>query len=223
MFDSHKIDAYFNGEKDLRSHSETALTRRAKIMRWVKLALPSLAALLIGLLIIMPNLQNDEDRFEIDITRPKKGELEKLHMEQTVFYITDADNKVNNFNADNIDETEPGSKLYKLTKPHGIIPGTDKSWTNIQAPIGYFNQNTNILQLLEDVQLFHSDGMTASSTEMFFDVKQSKAYGVKPVTVDGETGHIEAEGFEYYNNQNLLIFTGKTHITIPEEQLKGND
>ena len=117
MFDSHKIDAYFNGEKNLRLQTETALSRRAKIMRWVKLVLPCLAALLIGLLIIIPHLQNDDSRFDMDITRPKKGELEKLHMEQTVFYITDAENKVNNFNADKIDETEPGSKLLKLINP----------------------------------------------------------------------------------------------------------
>ena len=66
MFDSHKIDAYFNGEKDLRPATETMLTRRAKIMRWIKLALPSLAALLIGLLIVLPGLQTDDDRFELE-------------------------------------------------------------------------------------------------------------------------------------------------------------
>ena len=133
MFDSHKIDAYFNGEKDLRPAAETMLTRRAKIMRWIKLALPSLAALLIGLLIVLPGLQTDDDRFELDVTRPKKGELEKLHMENTVFYITDADNQVNNFNADKIDETEPGSKLIKLINPQGIIPGDGQDWVNIEA------------------------------------------------------------------------------------------
>ena len=223
MLDSHKIDAYFNGEKDLRPAAETMWTRRAKIMRWIKLALPSLAALLIGLLIVLPGLQTDDDRFELDVTRPKKGELEKLHMENTVFYITDADNQVNNFNADKIDETEPGSKLIKLINPQGIIPGDGQDWVNIEAPVGYFNQNTNILQLLEDVELFHSSGMTGNSTEMFFDFNQSKAYGGKPVTVDSENGHIEAEGFEYYNKKNLIIFTGKTHITIPEEKLKGNE
>ncbi len=63
----------------------------------------------------------------MDVTLPKKGELEKLHMEETVFYITDADNKVNNFNADKIDETEPGSKLLKLTNPQGIVPGSNQT------------------------------------------------------------------------------------------------
>ena len=106
MFDSKKIDSYFSGEKNLRKEDNSYLGRRAKIMRWVKLLLPSLAALLTGLLIVIPSLQNNIDDLAQDITRPRKGELEKLHMENTVFYITDADNKVNNFTADNIDETE---------------------------------------------------------------------------------------------------------------------
>ena len=37
------------------------------------------------------------------------------------------------------------------------------------------------------------------------------------------TNGFEVEGFEYYNKKNLIIFTGKTHITIPEEKLKGNE
>ena len=111
MFDSHKIDAYFNGEKDLRPAAETMLTRRAKIMRWIKLALPSLAALLIGLLIVLPGLQTDDDRFELDVTRPKKGELEKLHMANRGFYITAADTHVNSFQGSEMcirDSRQPG-------------------------------------------------------------------------------------------------------------------
>lgn len=223
MFDTTKIDAYFNGEKNFSPQKENSLTRRAKIMRWIKIALPSIAALLIGLLIVMPGLQTESERLAVDITRPKKGELEKLHMEQTSFYITDANNKVNNFNADNIDETEPGSKLLKLKNPSGILPNADNTWVNIQSPNGYYNQNTSLLRLLDGVEVFYSNGATATSEEMFFDFKLSKAYSIKPTTVDGESGHIESQGFEYYQDKDLLIFTGKTHITMPEEQVKGDN
>ena len=223
MVDIKKIDEYFNGEQELATPKESPLSHRAKIMRWIKIALPSMAALLIGLLIVMPGLQTESKRLAIDVTRPKKGEIEKLHMEQTSFYITDANNKVNNFNADNIDETEPGSKLLKLKNPSGILPNADNTWVNIQSPIGYYNQNTSLLRLLDGVELFYSNGATATSEEMFFDFKLSKAYSVKPTTVDGESGHIEAQGFEYYQDKDLLIFTGKTHITMPEEQVKGDN
>ena len=223
MFDTQKIDAYFNGEKDFTPTKENPLTRRAKMMRWIKIALPSIAALLIGLLIVMPGLQTESERLALDITRPKKGELEKLHMEKTSFYITDAENKVNNFNADNIDETSPGSKILKLKNPNGILPNPDNTWVNIQSPSGYYDQNKSLLRLLDGVELFYSNGATATSEEMFFDFKQSKAYSVKPTTVDDESGHIEAQGFEYYQDKDLLIFKGKTHIIMPEEQIRGRN
>lgn len=223
MFDTQKIDAYFNGEKDFTPRPKNPLARRTKIMRWIKIALPSAAALLIGMLIIIPSLQTEGEKLAIDITRPKKGELEKLHMEQTSFYITDVNNKVNNFNADNIDETEPGSKLLKLKNPSGILPNTDNTWINIQSPTGYYNQNTSLLRLLDGVEVFYSSGTTATSEEMFFDFKQSKAYSTKPTIIDGESGHIESQGFEYYQKKDLLIFTGQTHITVPEEQIQGEN
>lgn len=223
MFDTQKIDAYFNGEKDFSVQKQSPLTKRARIMRWLKIALPSIAALLIGLLIIIPGIQTEGERLAIDITRPKKGELEKLHMENTSFYITDANNKVNNFNADNIDETKPGSKLLKLKNPSGILPNADNTWVNIQSPTGFYNQNTSLLHLLDGVEIFYSSGGTATSQEMYFDFKQSKAYSILPTTVDGEDGHIESQGFEYYQDKDLLIFTGKTHITLPEEQIRGSN
>ena len=54
-------------------------------MRWIKLALPCFAALLIGLLIIIPHLQNDGSRMDMDVTLPKKGELENFTWKKLFF------------------------------------------------------------------------------------------------------------------------------------------
>ena len=51
----------------------------------------------------------------------EKPDFVIANVENTVFYITDKDNKVNNFLAQNIDETAPGSKIIKLTAPEGLI------------------------------------------------------------------------------------------------------
>ena len=121
MFDKDKIDSWFNADAtaDLRDHPavKDAFNRHTRFVRIAKLLLPSAAAVLIGLLLVFPSLKKDIRDFKLDITRPKQGELEKLHVENTVFYITDKNNRVNNFIAERIDETEPGSKLIKLIKP----------------------------------------------------------------------------------------------------------
>ncbi len=222
MFDHQKLDSYFSGENELAPRKDE-VSRHTKFIRLAKLLLPAVAALLIGLLIIYPGLKQTNGEFSIDITLPTKGELEKLHMENAVFYITDKDNKVNNFTAESIDETEPGSKLVKLISPDGIIPSAENQWVNIKAPVGYFNQSTNVLNLLEKVDAYYSDGMTAKTTEATFDFNASKGYGNQPVSAEGTMGTLRSQGFEFYSKRGLLIFTGKTYITIDENSLKGNN
>ena len=223
LFDKSKLDSYFSGDNLGSTNKKVSVSRHTRIIRLAKLLLPSIAALLIGLLIVFPNLKKASDEISIDVTFPKKGELEKLHVENTVFYITDKNNNVNNFTAKNIDETEPGSKLIKLVEPDGVLPSKNGTWTNIKAPVGYFNQNTNILNLLDNVNIFYSDGMTAQTNEAFFDFKTSKGWGNKEVTSDGVFGTLNSQGFEFYSEKGLLIFTGKTYITVEEESLKENN
>ena len=130
-------------------------------------------------------------------------------MENTVFYITDKHNKVNNFTAKNVDETEPVSKRVKLIDPDGVLTSEDGSWINIKSPVGYFNQNTNVLDLINQVDVFYSDGMTARTEEATFDFKAGKGWGDKEVTYEGGFGTLQSQGSAVYTEIGLLIFTGK--------------
>lgn len=221
MVDIKDIDAYFNADSEQPGGKpQDRRSRHSRVVHAAKLLLPSIAAVLIGLLLVFPSIKKDVRDIRLDITRPKQGELEKLHIENTVFYITDKNNRVNNFIADNIDETEPGSKLIKLTKPEGMLPSSDTNWTNIKAPLGYYNQNTNILELREDVELFYSEGMTVKTSEAFYDFGQARGYGSRPVNAQGFLGTLSSEGFEILNSDSILAFTGHTEMTVKEESLQ---
>ena len=219
MVDLKKIDTYFNADSKLSSSpaEQQPLLKHSRFVKMAKLALPSIAAVLIGLLLLFPSLRQDARDFKLDITRPKQGELEKLHVENTVFYVTDKGNKVNNFVASNIDETAPGSKLIKLTKPEGILPLDQDRWLSIKAPVGFFNQTTNLLELEEHVEMFYSEGMNVITSSAFFDFNNSKGYGNRPIKGQGFLGDLEAEGFEFSTKEDILIFKGHNDITIKEE------
>lgn len=221
MLDLKEIDTYFNADSEQR-HNKSEGTRNlhSRFVRTAKLLLPVIAAVLIGVLLVFPGIRNDIRDIHIDITRPKKGELEKLHIENTVFYITDKNNRVNNFLAERIDETEPGSKLIKLEKPEGIIPSSPTTWINLKAPAGYFDQNTNILKLQQNVELFYSEGMTVKTNEAFYNFDQARGYGNQPVIAQGFMGNLSSQGFEILGSDSILAFTGHTEITIKEESLQ---
>ena len=220
MADTKKLDTYFY-EKDLTAASEKKRKdKREQVIRMVKLVLPAVAALLISMLLIIPHLRQQAYDITLDITKPKKGELEKLHMEQTTFFITDKKNQVSNFTASAIDETAPGSKLVKLQNPEGIIPSSPTTWTDIKAPTGFYNQTENILTLTDNVEMFYSEGMSLKTFEGRFDFKKGMGEGKHHVSGQGVFGDIEASGFIVDNNKNILTFTGPADITLREESFK---
>ena len=219
MVDFKKLDlffVFFSLQKAKRK-KEKAANRRQRRMRLVKLLLPAVAAALAGLLVLLPGLSDKNGEFQLKISRPKDGELEKLHMENTVFYITDDNNRVNSLIADTIDETEPGSKLIKLIRPEGLLPTADDLWVSIKAPVGYFDQRKNLLWLEQTVNMVYSDGMTAVTEKMYYDGNKAKAYADTPVKADGYFGNLEAEGFEYYKDKKMMVFTGKSKIVIKQD------
>lgn len=220
MSDFEKLDTYFRSDslKQKLNHEDVAKLKREKIMRLIKLLLPAVAAALIGLLAILPGLQNRELDLQLSINTPKSSDLEKLHMENTVFYITDKNNKVSNFTAETIDETEPGSQLVKLIKPEGMMPGDDKNLIYVNSPTGYYDQTKKILSLTDNVTMTYSGGLTARTREMFYNAAEGKAYGVEPITADGKLGSLRSEGFEYYGDRDELVFMKKTYITVKQEK-----
>ena len=221
MFDSQKIDSYFMPSKESKTPRKNVGLSHRKLSRYIKLFLPALAALLAGLLIIIPHFKKDLHDIAEDIITPQKGELEKFHMENSVFYITDYKNIVNNFNADFLDETEPGSKIIKMTNPSGTLPTEQKEEVHIKAPLGFYNQNTKLLKLQDGVNLDYTVGIKTETAEMFVDFNSGKAYGNQPIVTTSDTAEIKAQGFEYYKDKNLLIYTGKNHTTIQADNVEG--
>ncbi len=222
MFDFKKLDIFFAEDSLKKKGQEKDMTvaRRTRTVRLIKLLLPAVAAALIGLLIVLPGLQERSGEFQLNITKPKAGELEKLHMENTVFYITDDANRVNNFTAETIDETEAGSKLVKLIRPEGLLPSSDNRWVSIKSPVGFYDQNKKLLWLDNGVKMVYSDGMTATTQTMFYDNATAKVYSLTDVSSEGYFGTLHAEGFEYFKDRKVIVFTGKTKIVIHQENFK---
>lgn len=223
MVDIKEIDSLFDAESLKKNNKDnlSVVSKHTRRVRLAKLILPSFAAVLVAMLLIFPSLQNNEKEFLLDVTLPKKGELEKLHVEKTVLNITDKKNRVNNFTADNIDETEPGSKLIKLRNPDGVMPTSDLDWINIKSPTGFYNQNTNTLTLTDNVEIYYSQGMNVNVPDIFYDFKTNIAKSDNPVKAQGEVGDLTSEAFEMNTETGVITFKGKTFIKLREEALKG--
>lgn len=211
MFDSRKIDAFFDGEKQLKWQIEDNKPHISRWARFVKLGFPCIAALLFGLMVIMPNIKKSADLRD-NITLPRKSELEKLHMEETVFSSVDNQNRVNKVVADSVDEVEPGSQKVKFINPNGEIP-TDDGTIKIVSEYGYFTQNDNILELYEKVHAVINDDTTVDTVEAVYDFNSEFGYGKKPIKAVGSWGTLTAPEFTYDKKNDLLTLVGDNVIT----------
>lgn len=220
MFDKDKLDSYFEDVKSPKNKVESEVVRHTKIVRLYKLLLPAIATGIIGLILIIPGLRDITSEFTFDITKPKSGEMEKLHVENTVFYITDANNKISNFHTSNIDETAPGSKLVKLTKPKGKLATKNDTTIDINAKVGYYNQTANLLDLEGNIKAFFSEGMTMETEKITYDFNKYMGYGKTPVKGYGVYGDIKAQGLEFFTKDKLIIFKGKSNIKINDRKSK---
>ena len=213
LADIKRIDEFFNGSQPLEIKPVSEQNKRAKLVRGAKLIMPSLAAVLVGLLVLYPSLKQEDVVADLEETLPRKGELEKLHIENTEISITDKDNKVSQLFADQIDETTPGSKLMKIINPRGELPaGSKDERVKVSSDLGYYNQTANTLRVESNVKAVYSDGTIVDTQEAFYDFKKAYGSGDKDVYAHGSWGKLWAEGFVYNQDQEILTLKGKSKI-----------
>ena len=140
MFETHKIDSFFSGENNPLDAQETMfMSRRTKVVRFFRLFLPCLTALLLGSGIILFDFETNSDA-PVSIADDDKIYFEKFRMKNTVFEVTEKDNQLSTLKADVVEEITPGKKLYSLINPKANTLDKDKK-INIVSKKGQYDQN----------------------------------------------------------------------------------
>ncbi len=189
------------------------------IVRWLKILLPVVAALLCGLLIIMPKLKDETAKFSLSIATPKFGNAEKLRMLNPNFVGNDSKNNVFNVRALEAIEIKAGSNIMELIEPKSNIPMDEKNWYSVDAKKGFFDQNNNIVDLINEVTIFSNEGTSLETESAKFDFAKEYAKGDNKVHVQGDFGVIDSNRFEFFMDKNIFIFRDKARMIIFEEGL----
>lgn len=219
MFDSQKIDSYFDNQSAYKDKRLKNAEHTFSWRRLFKLILPCLAAALFGLMMVIPNIKKSVDLSD-NLTLPRKNEMEQLHIEKTEFNIVDNKNRVNKIFADNVDEAKSGSSAYKINNPQAIIP-TDGGIADITAKVGYFNQNENNLRLVQNVKAIVDNDTVVTTEAAIYNFNKRKGWGKDIIRAKGKWGNMRAEAFGYDRETELLILKGEHFIKTARGILTG--
>ena len=211
MFDSRKLDSYFEENRPKRQVEREYISAQSKWARFVKLFAPCFAAVLVGLMVVIPNIKKSVD-LNANITIPRKNEMEKLHIEDSVFNFIDSKNRVNTVWADSVDEVESGSQKVKIKNPRGNGP-LDSGEININSQTGYFNRDTSVLELEDNVKAVINEKTIVNTAKATYSFKKEYGFGNEKVSAVGDWGTMQAEAFTYDKKINLLSLKGFNKIT----------
>lgn len=211
MFETHKIDAFFSGEENLLDEQETIYTtRRMKVVRFFKLFLPCLTALLLGLGVILFDFETNSDS-TIALADKDRVYFEKFHIKNTVFEITDLDNQFSVLKADTIEEVSSGKKLYDLTNPQANTTDKNKKITLV-AKTGQYNQNTQELTLNTDVIANYNNQMEVKTNSGVYNFSSETGYGNEKVIGNGEKGYFEADRFTFNKKKGEITLISNVYL-----------
>lgn len=222
MFETQKIDSFFNVDKNLLDKEEEIfMSRRVKVVRFFKLFLPCLVALLLGLGVILFDVDNNADT-ALELADEEKLYFEKFRMKNTVFEITDKDGKFSVLKADVVEELTPGTKVYNLKHPSARSLDKGKT-TTLVAKVGDYNQNTSVLDLKTDVVANYDKQMEIKTNSGTYNFATEYGFGNEKVVGNGEKGNFEADKFTFDKKNGIMTLIGNVYMKSGDTELRTPD
>ena len=181
----------------------------------MKVALPLLALVMVGVVLMLPQLDLAEKSLRTSIkSQIKAQDLENLYMVNARYLGSDAKSRFYTLTADSARQVSTGSDLIALEGPKAKITLEDKSKISMRANAGAFYKKKKVLVLFGDVNILHSNGHTVKTNEMEINMTEGTARGTKPIRAYGPLGTLSATGFRILGNGKRVLFTGKARLTI---------
>lgn len=222
MFETQKIDSFFSGEKNLLDEEEKIfISRRTRVVRFLKLFLPCLTALLLGVGVVLFDFETNNDT-TIALADDEKIYFEKFRMKNTVFEITEKDNQFSTLKADIVEETEPGKKMYNLVNPDAKTLDNGKVIT-LTARNGKYNQNKQILDLKTDVVSNYNHQMEIKTSSATYNFATEYGYGNEKVIGNGEKGYFEADKFTFSKPKGIITLINNVYMKSGDTELRTPD
>jgi lipopolysaccharide export system protein LptC len=185
-----------------------------RFVSFTKVLLPVIATAIIALIVVWPELSEQNNRFTLGPARIDPAEAENLRMINARFIGVDATKRPYAVTADSADQATAKSDEVTLVAPKADILLGNGAWVALTAQTGIFDREKQILELTGGVNLFHDSGYEFQTQSIVVDLAAGDAIGTEPVRGQGPFGQLRAEGFRIYNRGERVEFLGKSKLVI---------
>ena len=188
--------------------------RYSRFVSFMKFVLPVVALALAGLVILWPQLRSIEAGLPLGFGRLKLSDSADPSMINARFVGADSKNQPFSVTADLAKNVLGGSTKVELEMPKADLLVRDGTWLVLTANSGIYDKTAKTLNLQGAVNLFHDSGYEFKTKSAQIDLQQGVAIGDVAVDGQGPFGVLKAEGFRIKDRGKVMLFTGKSQLTI---------
>ena len=190
--------------------------RRNPMVGVMKVLLPTLAVAMLLLVVAWPQLipQDDSFRLQIAAVGPAgAGKPEVLNPR-----VVGVDDRSRPFQITaalgSRAHDAGGREFYALAEPKADMTTEGGNWVAVRADQGDFYDGDQMLFLRGNVGLFHDNGSEFVTGAAAIDLEARTAAGDVPISGQGPSGLIEAQGFRLFDRGDRILFTGVARMTV---------
>ena len=194
------------------AHSVAQYSRFVALM---KIALPATAGFLLLLVVLLPQLRGDEDRYRVDTEMNGDAGGESLSMTNARYFGTDDEGQPYSVLASGVRQRPENQDTIELNAPSAEISLKDGKVLSAKASAGLYDRNEKKLDLSGDVDVGEESGYRFRTSAALVNLDEGSASGHAPVTGEGPLGTLEAEGgFQLTDRGRIVHFNGKSRLVL---------
>ncbi|MEO0882917.1 MAG: LPS export ABC transporter periplasmic protein LptC [Pseudomonadota bacterium] len=122
----------------------------------------------------------------------------------------DSDGEIYTITADSAERRRTNANLVDLINPKL----TDAQASEVLAPRGLFDRESETLELFEDVLVKDKGGYVFNSTHARVLISSGRVEGMQPLVGTGPIGDVESDSYELNNEDDSVIFKGRVITKI---------
>ncbi len=195
-------------KKRMRHHSRLVIS--------LKVLFPSLAAVMIGLVVLWPQMKAQQEE-NISLISSEVDQLnlpDDQAMVNPRFFTVDDKGEPFNLTAKTAFELPGETRRVQLVAIKADLLTQNERWFALDADVGIYSQVDDTMELLKQVNVYTETGEEIDTTQALINIKNRDIVGSKDVFLRTPYGYARAEGFSVTQNGTVFRLTGKTRAVF---------
>ncbi|MBI1182300.1 MAG: LPS export ABC transporter periplasmic protein LptC [Alphaproteobacteria bacterium] len=189
--------------------------RYSRFVRLMKRILPAGAAVLLFGILLLPAIRDTSSGFTLAFSELKESD-DTARIIEPRFVGTDTNDRSFSISAQSAHHDATSSETVTLDTISADIKMKNGAWFALDAPVGTFHPQAEVLDLGGQVNVFSDSGMEVHTPQLTLNLAQGKGSSDSTVRGQGPFGRFQAGGVDVdVNSENITLRNGVKMTVYP--------